>query len=305
MENINKVAIVGMGPSGLSAAIYLKRSGIDPVCFEKKEIGGKLNIIKEIENYPSFLGTGEELKEQFSRQADFFKLNIVHQNVLSILEEDGIFSIRTDGGTYNFQSVIIASGIREKPLDVPDSDSYSGNGISRCAECDGPFYKGKTVAVLGNSSFALKDASYLASIDGKVIFISQDKLPDSLDKDKKEYLSHPNAEILEGYKIVGSKGTKHMDSLELESLAGEKKNVETEALFILLGATPITEFLGYMDILDDKGNIFTDSNMETRQKGLFAVGDIRNTPLRQVVSACSDGAIAAVGCRRYLLGLKK
>lgn len=305
MENINKVAIVGMGPSGISAAIYLKRSGIDPICFEKNEIGGKLNIIKEIENYPSFLGTGEELKNQFSHQADFFKLNIVHQNVLSIMEEDGIFSIRTDGGTYSFQSVIIASGIREKPLDIPNSDSYFGNGISRCAECDGPFYKGKTVAVLGNSTFALKDASYLASIDGKVIFISQEKLPESLVKDKEDFLAHSNTEILEGYKIIGSKGTKHMDSLELESATGEKRNVETEALFILLGATPITEFLGYMDILDDKGNIYTDLNMETKQKGLFATGDIRNTPLRQVVSACSDGAIAAVSCRRYLLSLKK
>ncbi len=304
-QTINKVAIVGMGPSGISAAIYLKRSGIDPICFEKGEVGGKLNIIHEIENYPGFLGTGKELSEDFSKQVSHFNINVVHENVLSIMEEEGYFSIRTDAGTYKFLSVIIASGIREKPFDVPNSDTYGNNGISRCAECDGAFYKGKTVAVIGNSTFSLKDASYLASIDGQVIFISEKELP-LLSKEKESFLSNKNASILEDYKIISTSGTNHIEKIKLVSnKTKEEKEIEVSALFILLGSTPISEFLGYMDILDSNGNIKTDNKMQTEVKGIFAIGDIHNTPLRQVVSAASDGAIAAISCRQYLLSLKK
>jgi len=236
---------------------------------------------------------------------EHFSITSVKENVLSIMQEEEGFSLRTDGGNYLADAVIIASGIREKPFDIPNSDTYFGNGISRCAECDGAFYKGKKVAVLGSSSFALKDASYLATIDGDVTFICESTLGEELNKDKEDFLSHSNAHIKEGYKIISSSGSRHLEKLVLENQSTkEKEGIEADGLFILLGSTPISEFLGYMDILDKNGNIKTDEKMRTSVEGLFAIGDIRNTPLRQVVSACADGANAAISARQYLLSKK-
>jgi thioredoxin reductase (NADPH) len=174
IKTILDAAIIGMGPAGISAAIYLKRGGIDPVCFEAKKIGGKINQIKEIENYPSFLGNGEELAKKLAEQMAYFKIGIKEEMVTNIYKlDDGTFQVKTRNADYLFRSVILASGIRERPFALKGSDLYQNNGISRCAECDGPFYKKKPVAVLGDSLAAIKDAGYLAGLCSKVYFISE------------------------------------------------------------------------------------------------------------------------------------
>jgi thioredoxin reductase (NADPH) len=305
-EKIYQTAIIGMGPSGISAAIYLKRGGVNPICFEQNEIGGKLNQIKEIENYPGYLGDGKGLAEQLKEQVKHFELDVRKETVLSISKEDDkTFTVKTTADSYHFLSVIIASGIREKPYAVKGSEKYSDNGISRCAECDGPFYKGKKVAVIGSSIHAIKDASYLASIDGFVYFISPDKNILS-SSEMKELSKKDNFSLLAPYTIVDSDGTKHMESLTLEnSETKEIKKIDTSALFILLGSTPLSEFLGYMDVADEKGQLIADERMKTKEEGLYAVGDVRNTPLRQVITAVADGGLAAINVRSYLAALKQ
>jgi thioredoxin reductase (NADPH) len=310
MENERKiypVGIIGMGPSGIAAAIYLKRSNISPLCFEQSQVGGKLNIIKEIENYPGFMGEGKELAEKLQKQAAHFEIEIRSESVRSVTQnEDGTFTLKTDRAEYLFQAVIITAGIRDKPFAVKGSETYMENGLSRCAECDAPFHKGKPVAVIGSTSEALKDSVYLASVCSPVYLINPSGQFAASEAEVKNFSSLPNAQIVAPFEIESSQGQRHLEKLNLLNKAtGERKTLDVEALFIFLGSTPMSEFLGYMDVLDEKGQIKTDEHMATSVPGLFAAGDVRATPLRQVITAVSDGGIAAVSCRGYLSQLKK
>lgn len=302
MENkVYDAAIVGMGPAGIACAIYLKRSNLKIICFEKDKVGGALNKINEIENYPSFVGTGEELAKKFDEQLKHFEIDIIHQGVSSINpNDDGTFLIRTIGDTYSVKSVIVCSGIKQRPFVVPNSIAYHENGISRCAECDGPFSKNKPVAVYSSTSSGAKEAIYLASLCSKVYFINPEEKIEGDQTIVEELSKLPNVEILNGTKIKSTTGTRKIETITLSN----EQTFQVNALFLFIGATPITEFLGYMDVTDKFGQIKTNEKMETSVKGLFACGDSRITPLRQVVSACSDGAIAAVSVRNYLNGKK-
>lgn len=306
MEQINNVAVIGMGPSGIAASIYLARSNMHPVCFEEKEIGGKLNLMKEIENYPGYIGSGKGLAEDFRKQVEHFQIEVRKESVRSITRnEDGTFLIKTDKDQYLFKAVIIATGIREKPFAVPGSDAYFGNGLSRCAECDAPFHKNKPVAVVGNSEEAVKDTIYLASICSPVYLINEEEGYKADEKDVKELASLGNVIVKEGYKIVDSQGRMRLQGITIENKEGKKENLEVEGLFIFTGATPMADFLGYMDILDEKGNIKVNEHMQTSVPGLFSCGDVRNSVMRQVVTAVNDGGIAAVSARNYLHSLSK
>lgn len=296
----NKVydaAIIGMGPAGISASIYLKRGGISPLCFEMGEVGGTLNKLEKIENYPSFIGSGKELASLMKKQLEHFDINVIKQQVVSINDNfDGTYLIRTVGSTYLVKGVIVASGIKQNPITIPGANKYNQSGISRCAECDGPFSKNKPVAVFSSNSNGAKEAMYLATICSSVYFINpeQDITGDQDIVNKLKQL--PNVKIFNNTKIKDTNGSRKIEKVILSS--GEELDIN--ALFIFIGATPITEFLGYMDITDKFGQIKTDEKMQTSQKGIFACGDDRLTLLRQVISAVSDGGIAAVSLRNYL-----
>ncbi|MCI2068133.1 MAG: FAD-dependent oxidoreductase [Bacilli bacterium] len=301
-NEINKVAIIGMGPSGIAAAIYLKRSNISPICFEENEIGGKLNIIHEIENYPGFIGDGKDLAVKFTEQVKHFEIDIRKESVRSISKnDDGNFDLKTDKSAYRFQAVIIAAGIRNKPFKVPGSDAYFENGLSRCAECDAPFHKNKPVAVIGNTSEALKDTEYLSSICNPVYLINPNETFQASEKEMTSLHSLKNVMVFSSSEIVASSGARRLEHLVIKNkVSGEEKTLDVEGLFIFLGSTPMSEFLGYMDVLDEKGQIKVDEHMRTPVEGLFAVGDVRNAVLRQVITAVSDGGVGAVSCRAYL-----
>ncbi len=307
MNNMNDVAVIGMGPAGISAAIYLKRFGYEPICFESKKVGGKLNEIKEIENYPGFIGEGKDLALLLSKQVEHFNLNVKNEFVTKIERDydNGTFIIKSDSTSYNFKAVVITTGIREKPFEIPGSSSYSNNGISRCATCDGPFYRNKTVSLIGTSSSAYEDAAYLANICEKVYLINDGSEVKANEELQKEIGENSKIEVLSPYKIISSSGTNHLEKLVLKNNEnGKEKTIDTSALFILIGATPITEFIDYMDILSPQGFIISNDKMETSVKGVFVAGDARVTPLRQVVTATSDGSLAALSAKNYLKGLK-
>ena len=302
MERINDVSIIGMGPAGITAAIYLKRSNITPLCFEKDKVGGVVNKITEIENYPAYLGDGKGLVELFNKQLEHFDISIINKQVISINQnDDGTFLIRTLGENYLSKAVIVASGIVQKPYKVKGSNKYSENGISRCAECDGPFSKNKPVAVYSTDVNGIKEATYLASLCSKVYFVNPNKEIAGDQKLVEEFKKLPNVEIINGAEIIDSDGTRKISSITLSS--GRK--LEINALFLFIGASPVSEFLGYMDVTDKIGLIKVNDLMETEVKGLFAIGDAIKTPLRQVAVAVGDGAICAVSVRNYLNSLKK
>jgi len=308
IEELNDVAIIGMGPAGITAAIYLDRSNIKPICFEPGKIGGKLHQVKEIENYTAFLGTGVELAAEMEKQVKHFALDVRKERVISVNpNEDKTYTVVTDNKEYKFRSVIIANGMKEKPFEVKGSEKYFGNGISRCAECDAAFHKGRPVAVIGDTNKAYKEAIYLAGVVGKVYLINEG---DKVKADKEvvdEFYSMDNTEIINGYKIANSEGEHHLQKLFLVGTNDASKNMELEvdALFIFIGATPIYEFLGYMDIVNGSGFINVDDSKMTKNEGVFAAGDCSDTKLRQVVTATADGALAAINCAAYLRKSKK
>lgn len=305
-ETVRPVAIAGMGPAGIAASIYLARSNVFPVCFEEKEIGGKLRVLKEIENYPGYMGEGRILADDFEKQVEHFHVEVKKESVRSIAQNpDGTFTLKTDKETYLFQAVIIATGIREKPFKVPGSEKYFENGLSRCAECDAPFHKGKPVAIIGNSEEALKDTLYLASLCEPVYLLNEGSSFNANESLVKEVLSNPKVIYKEGVAVVSSDGKRRLESLTLKHKDGSEETIGVEGFFLFLGATPMADFLGYMDVLDEKGNIKVDEHMRTSVPGLFAVGDVRNSVLRQVITAVSDGGVAAVSARSYLTSLAK
>lgn len=305
-KEIYNVAIVGMGPGGVSAGVYLARSNLNPICFEPGEIGGKLHQVREIENYPAFLGTGEELSQNLKKQVEHFNLDVRKERVININpNEDGTFQVVTDKMEYTFKSVIIANGMKEKEYEVKGSKKYNGIGISRCAECDAAFHKGKPVAVIGNTNKAYKEAIYLAEIVGKVYMVNE---TGEIEADKElvdDFNNMENTETISNLRIVDSEGTQHIEKLILSDGGENKREIEINGLFLFVGATPIYEFIGYMDIVNEGGFIQVDETKSTAKPGLFAIGDCSNTKLRQVVTAAGDGAVAAINCVSYLRKIKK
>jgi len=298
MENkLYDAAVIGMGPAGIASSIYLKRANIDFICFEKENIGGTVNKLNEIENYPSYVGNGKDLVDKFKDQLQHFDINPIKEQVISINQnDDETFLIRTVGNTYLTKGVIVATGIKQRPYVVPNSQSYNEMGISRCAECDGPFSKGKPVAVLSSSSNGAKEAMYLASICSKVYFINPEDKFEGDNKIVDQLKQLDNVEIFMKTKIISTSGTRKISTITLDN----NLTIDVNALFLFIGATPMTEFLGYMDVMDKFGQIITNEKMETSVKGLYACGDTRVTQLRQVITAVSDGGIAAINLRAYL-----
>lgn len=303
-EKIGDVAIIGLGPAGVAAAIYLKRFGLEPVAFEKDRPGGKLNSVQEIDNYPGFHGTGPELAAALGQQLSEYNIATISSNVIAVFPEEYGFRLQAEDGNHCFRSLIVTAGLREKGYTVPGSESYQGRGISRCAVCDGPLFRGQDVAVYGSGRAAFEETVYLASICRRVALICPDADPAAASDLQTEVGSLANVEILKGFKIVGSEGERSLSALTVEGSGGPRR-LEIRALFIFIGSTPTTTFLPFPSVISPTGFIVTDEAMRTKVPGLFAAGDVRATKLRQVVTAVSDGALAAVAARDYLKELKK
>ena len=274
---INDVCVIGMGPAGVTAAIYLKRFGFEPICFEPMMVGGKVNVTYEIQNYPGFMGMGPELAMKLEEQVKFNEIKIVRKSVKKVEKVDSVYKVVAGQEEYYFKAVIIATGLKEKEYKVPGEDKYQARGISRCAVCDGPLYRNKPVAVLGGGNSAVEECAYLATICSKVTLIhrrDEFRADEQLVNNLKKY---QNIDIVTPYVIIDS-----------------------EALFVYVGANPVTDFIDVKDILDERGQIITNENMETKSQGLFAAGDDRQTRLRQVATAVSDGAKAAYSVKEYL-----
>lgn len=295
--------IIGAGPAGLAAASYSSRAGLDTLVIDQGAPGGQLLIIDQIENYPGYpLVSGFELAQKMEEQAAQFGAEIEFTQALSVEKKDGLFSVTTTDGPVSAKAVILAMGARHRHLDVPGESDYEGKGVSYCATCDGPFFKGKHVAVVGGGDTALTDALYLAKICSRVSLIhrrnefrAQKALQDRVRKEQKISVMTPHT-VKE---IRGDGNT--VTSILLD----DGSELECDGVFIFAGIIPQSELVSGLVQLDRNGFIVSNDRMETSEPGIYAAGDIRTTAFRQVVTAAGDGAMAAHMADEYISAFEK
>lgn len=298
------IVIIGAGPGGLTAAIYAKRAGCDVSVFECMSPGGQVMTTPEIENYPGFVGTGFDLAMKFYEQTSAVGVNIEFDNISKIEKVDGVFRLYSESGTeYTAKSVIIASGARRRKLEITGENEFTGRGVSYCATCDGNFFKDKTAVVVGGGNTAVEDAIYLSKLCSKVYLVHRrDEFRAS--KVLTDRLSaNPDIEIVLNTIPLEIKGDDKVTDIVLQNkITGETFEIKTDAVFVAVGTIPETSFLPSEVELNNGGYVVTDEKCKTSVDGLYAVGDVRNTPLKQVITAAADGAIAATYASEYIGG---
>lgn len=290
--------IIGLGPGGISAAIYAKRSGLNVLCLEKSMPGGMLNYMNDIDNYPgAFDLTGPDLA--FKMFEHLRKMNIEYKvkGVERIVLEDNLKKvIVSDDEYYYTKTVIIATGRRPKRLGLENEIELIGKGISTCAICDGPLYKDLNVAVVGGGNSAIGEATYLSNICNKVYLIHR-RNSFRADQSLINTLKKKNNIVY----LMNSEVTK-LNTLDdhLNSIVVNDEEINVSALFTYIGFIPSTEFVNHLNILDSDGYIIVNNNYETSIKGIFAIGDIIKKDIYQVITSCSEGAIAAINVTKEL-----
>jgi thioredoxin reductase (NADPH) len=301
--------IVGGGPGGLTAGIYAKRLGLEVLVLEKSEISGQITLAGIVENYPGFPSiSGLELMEKYKNHAQEVGVKTKITEVLSVRSEGEKKVVSTDSGDLESKAVIIATGANPKSLDVPGERELISKGVSYCAICDGPFFKDKTVAVIGGGNSAAIGAILLSKIARKIYLIHR---RDSLRADKilqDRVFAAQNIEFIfdsQVLEIIATKGDiKKVEKILLENLkSGEKSELATDGVFIYVGIHPNTEIVNVDK--NEAGFIRTSSSLETSEAGIYAAGDCRDTLIWQLVAAVRDGALAATAVYKYIDSFKK
>lgn len=292
---VKDLIIIGAGPSGVSAAIYAKRANLDFIIFEKFAIGGQVINAFEVENYPGFNKIfGSDLAINFMNNLTALNVEVKYEEVVSLEKNEDIFILKTSlDNVYYAKNVILALGSNPRKLNLPNEDQFTGRGISYCAMCDGNFYKDKEILVYGGGNSAISEALFLTNIVKKLTIVSRSNL--RADKSLVEELSSKqNVDVLEN-KLVDSliidnneiKGVKLKDKFN-----NEITSLNIEGIFVYIGAIPSTSFLTNLGILNKEGYIEVNNHFETKINNLYAIGDVINKDLRQIVTATNDGAFA-------------
>lgn len=295
--------ILGGGPAGLSAAIYSARGACSTAIIDTSMLGGQPTNYLELENYPGFgLVDGFDLMEKFEQHVDKFDVaKFSMQEIEDIDLTPQIKTIKTKEAVFKAKSVIIATGAAPKKLDIPGEKEFTGRGVSYCAVCDGAFYKDKIVAVVGGGNSAIEEAMYLTKFAKKVYVIHR---RDTLRADKiiqKRAFKNEKIEFIFDTVPKEILGENVVNMIVLENLKTNKINrLKVDGVFPYIGFSPNIAGFDKQLKQDEAGFIITDENMQTSVEGVFAAGDVRQTPLRQVVTAAADGAVGAVYAVKYL-----
>ena len=303
MDKVHDLVIVGSGPAGLSAAIYAQRARLDAVVLEKEYIsGGQVVNTSEVDNYPGLPGmSGYELGMKLRAHADALEARFEMAEVKDIIIEETQNIVRTDQGDYTARAVIIATGARRRKLRVPGERELAGMGVSYCATCDGAFFKGRTVAVIGGGDVAVGDALFLARGCEKVYVIHRrDELRAARSMQEK-LLALSNVEIIWDTVVEEICGEDQVEALRLKNQkTGDIRNLPIDGVFVAVGMDPNTDMVPASVDRDEKGYLVADENCVTNVKGIFAAGDVRTKTLRQIVTAAADGANAVESVQQYL-----
>jgi len=298
------LVIIGGGPAGLTAGIYASRARLNVLLLEKAAPGGQVLVSDWIENYPGFPvgSSGYDLVTKMVEQAKRFGLNIETSEVLSLDLSEAVKKIELNDKTITTLSIIIATGASPRKLGVPGEDMFIGKGVSFCATCDGPFFKEHVVAAVGGGDTAVQESIFLTKFAKKVYLIHR---RDELRATKilqERAIANDKIEFVWDSVVTGiGGGLTNVEKISVKNVkTGEEKEIPVSGCFVWVGTFPNTSFLKDTLKVDENGFIIADHNMETSVPGVFAAGDVRNTPLRQVVTAVGDAAIAAVSAEHYI-----
>ncbi len=299
------VVIIGSGPAGLTAAIYAKRAQLNTLVLEKEYVsGGQVVNTYEVDNYPGLPGIGGlELGMKFREHAESFGTEFVNAAVEDIIIEGTRKKVVTKEAVYETKAVIIATGAHHRKLEVPGEEELSGMGVSYCATCDGAFFKGREVAVVGGGDAAVEDALFLARICSRVYLIHR---RDSLRAAKllqQKLAEKENVEFVWNSTVTEICGEDHVECVKVKNAAGEVKPLHVDGIFIAIGTVPNSKHFCNNLVKNEAGYLLTGEDGSTNIPGIFAAGDVRSKNLRQIVTACADGANAVYGVSEYLNSL--
>ena len=289
---MRKCIIIGAGPAGMNAALYLKRAGIDVVLIEKEVPGGEMLKTNKIENYLGFESIdGGELALKMSKQIKDLGIKIIKDRVLKVTKSDK-FIVEMEKEKLEADYVIVATGRTPRKLGLRGEDVLTGKGISYCAVCDGAFYRGKEVAVIGGGDVALTEALYLSDLCAKVYVVVRRDLRAS-EVLQSRVKAKENIIVLKNVNVSKLDYDERLSSIILD----DGKTLPVSGMFIAIGGTPQLSFLDDLDVMMKNGYIVTNDKMESSVKGLYGAGDVRYKDYYQIVTAVSDGAVAALSIK--------
>nr|WP_318686441.1 thioredoxin-disulfide reductase [uncultured Acetatifactor sp.] len=301
-DTMYDLIIIGSGPAGLSAAVYGKRAGLNILVMEKNPMsGGQVLTTYEVDNYLGMPGvSGFDMGMQFRAHADKLGVEFCETTVESIEDKGDFKTVKTQEKEFRTKAVLLASGAEHAKLGVPGEEEFAGLGVSYCATCDGAFFRGKTVAVIGGGDVALEDAIYLARICEKVYVIHRRDEFRGARVLQQELFGLSNISVLYSHAAVKIQGNEMVESLTVKDLkTGEESQLSVSGVFIAVGIRPNTQLLENITSRDEAGYILAGEDGVTDRPGIFVAGDTRKKPLRQIVTAVADGANAAISAASY------
>lgn len=299
------IIIIGAGPAGLTAAIYARRASKSVLVLEALSYGGQIINTPEIENYPVAPHiSGFEFANKVYEQASGLGAEFVFEKAVGVRDGGSEKTVVTESGEYTAKAVIIATGSENRKLGLPDEDKLVGRGISYCATCDGAFYKGKTVAVVGGGNTALEDAQYLSDLAETVYLIHRRDAFRGDDTTVENLKSRSNVRFVYNSTVTKLNADKRLTSIEVTNKDGTVTTIEVNGLFVAVGRIPENQNFAELIKLDEAGYVTAGEDCVTNVPGVFAAGDNRTKQVRQLVTAAADGAVAATAAVRYIESLR-
>ena len=306
-NNVRDVIIIGSGPAGYTAGIYAARANMNPLILTGMEPGGQLTTTTDVENFPGYpeAVTGPELMADLQKQAERFGTEIKYEYVTEVTfgeKEGDVHTVKSNNGTYQARSIIISTGATAKYLGLDDETKYAGSGVSACATCDGFFYRGKDVAVVGGGDTAAEEATYLSKLCNKVyLLVRKEEMRASKAMQDRVANTH-NLEVLYNHELIGLEGNNVVEKAKIiNNITNEEKELIVDGVFIAIGHKPNTElFQGKLD-MDETGYLITqDRSYKTNVADVFAAGDVQDSVYRQAITAAGSGCAAALDAERYV-----
>ena len=296
MEKVYDMIIVGGGPGGYTAALYAARAGLDVMLIERLSAGGQMNLTGQIDNYPGFPEgvDGFQLGYHMQQQAERFGAKTKYAEVLHLELKEKIKTVETNEGVYKAKSVVISTGANPRSLGVEREREMVGRGVGYCAHCDGMFYKGKSVVVVGGGNSAVAEALFLSRIAKEVILVHRRDSLRATQIYHKPLQEAANIRILWNSQVVELLGEDVLNGVKVQNLLdGSVEQLDVQGVFVSIGRKPATDLVKDQLTLDGAGYIMAGEDTKTNLPGVYAVGDVRTKALRQIVTAVSDGAMAA------------
>lgn len=296
------VLIAGAGTAGMTAGIYVQRAGKKALVLDEKGYGGQIVNTATVENYPGFVNiSGTEFTERIHEQAVELGVDFKVEKVKNVEKKDGVFVVSTGDSQYEVKTVIIATGVKNRELGIPGEEKFKGSGVSFCATCDGNFFKGRDIAIIGGGNTALEDAEVMSGIANKVYLVHR---RDEFRGDKltvKRLSVKDNVEFVLNSKPVEITGGFAVDGLKVENTEdGSQKTLKVDGVFVAVGQTPDNKAFEGLVKLDSAGYVDAGEDCVTSAEGIFVAGDCRTKKVRQLTTAASDGSVAAAGAVEYI-----